>query len=874
MKQERTYQLEVGFYEQLRRRHAPGARTPREAPPRRSPSSGGYPRVSGLPRGHGGAGHDRGGRIVRVPAEPLELVARPHLRGPAPVRVRRPGLPPHGLAARPADGRRLDLRGVRGKTGRPPSRALRVYERRAPRPTAGHGERVPPAHRGAARDQLRGRDRGRDRRDRRHPVRVPEAVHVHGASRRRVRETRSCPRRDLEGQPAPRVRPRAHRRGLDAPRPGTPAAGRPRVCACAESLRGREGRLAVRRHLLRAPPSPGAEVVPRGRRHVPRRSGFRVRAAGAVREEPPVRRLPAPPDRGAPDGRHRAAAQAGVRGGGPQSGVADGTRRAHGPRWPHGGRGPKAERVPRIPRQSREGLAMKIGEIVAASVIDGLIAKLQLHNPEELRIAYPVIVEGARYDFYCLVEDVINEPSDIADQLAGSSISDVIVPRPETHEGYGGPIFYSKAKLRMIQLVDRDSKKLSEPQTIPPYFSGCRHATREDVERIYEVTESSSTLGTITGVEPFYVQLDMGQLVEKPFAIFGRTGTGKSILNKLVCVGILARSVGSVLIFDMHGEYGIHSQTDSTEGLKFFFPGKVEIFSLDPKNKEAKPFVLDTREITPEDLVVALQDLTSPMVDTLYEIAKSRAGRDLISAVKDSTMEALGQERAHEMSLQGLKRRIGRLDRLPFLKEMKEGRDAFQHILAAIREGKSVVLDFGDYGTDQMVYLFVANILSRRLFELYTERNEDLPRLVLFLEEAHKFLSPEIAPYAHTFSRLARETRKFNLILALIDQRPSRISDEVRSQLANRLVMSLKEPSDVEAALAGVPDKKMWENIIAKLPLRTVAVIGDAIRIPTVIDVLEYDNLSVREHVLGPRVVDEGTVREIAKRADDIFGRG
>jgi len=32
---------------------------------------------------------------------------------------------------------------------------------------------------------------------------------------------------------------------------------------------------------------------------------------------------------------------------------------------------------------------MKIGEIVAASVIDGLIAKLQLHNPEELRSRTP-----------------------------------------------------------------------------------------------------------------------------------------------------------------------------------------------------------------------------------------------------------------------------------------------------------------------------------------------------------------------------------------------------------------------------------------------------------------------------------------------------
>src|SRR5205807_817176 len=117
--------------------------------------------------------------------------------------------------------------------------------------------------------------------------------------------------------------------------------------------------------------------------------------------------------------------------------------------------------------------------------------------------------------------------------------------------------------------------------------------------------------------------------------------------------------------------------------------------------------------------------------------------------------------------------------------------------------GKSVVLDFGDYGTDQMVYLFVANILSRRLFDLYTERNEEFPRLVLFLEEAHKFLSPEIAPYAHTFSRLARETRKFNLILALVD-----------------------------------------------------------------------DNENVREHILGAGVVDEGRLQEIAKRADDVFGRG
>src|SRR3989454_11919681 len=254
----------------------------------------------------------------------------------------------------------------------------------------------------------------------------------------------------------------------------------------------------------------------------------------------------------------------------------------------------------------------------------------------------------------------------------------------------------------MIKPVDGEAEKLEDPQTTPPYFSSCRHATREDVERIYQVTDTSATLGTITGVEPFHVQLDMQKLVEKPFAIFGRTGTGKSILNKLVCAGILSCDVGSVLIFGIHSEYGVFSATDKTEGLKFFFPGKVEIFSLDPKNREAKPVVLDTGEITPEDLIVAFQDLTAAMVDTPYEIAKTRGGRGPISPVKDATMEMLGSERAHEMTLQGLKRRIGRLDRLPFLKAMTQAKDAFAYILGAIRDGKSVVLGFGDYRTGQM----------------------------------------------------------------------------------------------------------------------------------------------------------------------------
>ena len=513
---------------------------------------------------------------------------------------------------------------------------------------------------------------------------------------------------------------------------------------------------------------------------------------------------------------------------------------------------------------------MKIGEIVSASVLEGLTAKLQIPDPEELRIAYPVIVEGELYDFYCLVEDILNEESEIARQLAGSAISDVVLPQGQSDESYSGPIFYSMAKLRPIQLINKETGKLSEPQTIPPYFSQCRYATKSDVDLIYEITEKSAPVGTISGVERFYVHLDFGRLVEKPFAIYGRTGTGKSILNKLICCGILATGAGSVLLFDMHSEYGVYSKTDNTFGLKYWYPDRVEIFSLDPKNKEAYPFTLDPAEIDPEDLIVALQDLSPPTVDALYAVDKRRGSRDLVTAIREMTPEDLGEETAHEMSLQALKRRIARLDRLPFFSHA--GKDSFNQMVSMIKDGRSVVLDFGDFGNDHTTYLFVANIISRRLYHLYTERNAEFPRLILFLEEAHKFLDPEIADEAPTFKKLAREMRKFNLILALVDQRPARISDEVRSQLANRFVMSLKEPNDVEAALAGVPDKEMWKNILSKIPLRTVAVMGDAIRIPTVIDVMEYTEENVQDRIVGHERMTTDRHAKIASRADEVFG--
>jgi DNA helicase HerA-like ATPase len=190
-------------------------------------------------------------------------------------------------------------------------------------------------------------------------------------------------------------------------------------------------------------------------------------------------------------------------------------------------------------------------------------------------------------------------------------------------------------------------------------------------------------------------------------------------------------------------------------------------------------------------------------------------------------------------------------------------------MLRKVKEGKSIVLDFGKYGNESMVYLFVANIISRRLHEIYSDKGEELPRLVIFLEEAHKFLAPEVAELT-IFSILAREMRKFNLVVSIIDQRPSKIDDEVMSQLGNRIILSLKDPKDLTAALAGVPKAKVWTNIAQSIPLRTALIVGDAVRVPTVIDVLDY--AKIEDMIRSPeekRMTSE-EIKKIAKNAEKI----
>ena len=91
--------------------------------------------------------------------------------------------------------------------------------------------------------------------------------------------------------------------------------------------------------------------------------------------------------------------------------------------------------------------------------------------------------------------------------------------------------------------------------------------------------------------------IDLEGFIERSNGIFGKTGTGKTFLTRLVLAGLIHKNRAVNLIFDMHSEYGWQATQEAgsgrgsfVKGLKQLFGSKVAIFTLDPDRLAAGVF--------------------------------------------------------------------------------------------------------------------------------------------------------------------------------------------------------------------------------------------------------------------------------------------
>ncbi len=112
---------------------------------------------------------------------------------------------------------------------------------------------------------------------------------------------------------------------------------------------------------------------------------------------------------------------------------------------------------------------------------------------------------------------------------------------------------------------------------------------------------------------------------------------------------------------------------------------------------------------------------------------------------------------------------------------------------------------------------------------------------MITIEEAHKFLNSRAASQT-IFGTIARELRKYNVTLLVVDQRPSGIDDEVLSQIGTRITCQLNDDRDIDAVLAGVSGASHLRSVLATLDSRQQAMIlGHAVPMPMALRTRTYD---------------------------------
>jgi hypothetical protein len=531
-----------------------------------------------------------------------------------------------------------------------------------------------------------------------------------------------------------------------------------------------------------------------------------------------------------------------------------------------------------------------LGMVVGGSFEGGVEVKLHPGTSvEEIKAGTFVTIQGEKLRFLGLVTDVALAAADPRLHLTPPDVSD-----PFIAQVVSGTTAYGTLKVRpqlVLPEVLGDAAGPQPARTVPAHFSQVYAASERDVEMVFgREDERHFYIGNPLDMET-KLCLDLEEFVKRSNGIFGKAGTGKTFLTRLLLIGILQKDTASSLVFDMHSEYGWQGYREGggyVKGLKQLFPSKVGIFTLDEESARRRrlspDFVIRVGydEIEPEDVELLREtlNLSEVAAQGAYMLERNYGKGWLREFLELEGREAIfslaKQLILNEAALSALHRRLQHLRRFHFLVP-EAGNDSVQRILDYLGRGNHIVLEFGRYGNDLSAYILVANLLTRRIHQRYVQWKEEAmgtgarePRpLVITIEEAHKFLNPAVASQT-IFGIIAREMRKYNVTLLVIDQRPSAIDSEVMSQLGTKITCLLDNERDIDAVLAGVPGGRELRTVLSRLESKQQALVfGHSVPIPVVVRTREYGTERSYAELARPPRPGEA---EREKELEELFG--
>lgn len=132
----------------------------------------------------------------------------------------------------------------------------------------------------------------------------------------------------------------------------------------------------------------------------------------------------------------------------------------------------------------------------------------------------------------------------------------------------------------------------------------------------------------------------------------------------------------------------------------------------------------------------------------------------------------------------------------------------------------------------------VVKIFTRLLFELSKKIQRGSIPFNILLEEAHRYVQKDNDEFLfgyNIFDRIAKEGRKYGVIMSLISQRPVDLSETVISQCSNFIIFKMSHPRDIEYITKMIPN--ITEDTIEKqksLQVGNCLVFGSGFKIPLI----------------------------------------
>lgn len=547
-----------------------------------------------------------------------------------------------------------------------------------------------------------------------------------------------------------------------------------------------------------------------------------------------------------------------------------------------------------------------LGIVTQGSLSTGLEMRLDVsQSVEDLRVGRFVVVEGKNHRFFSMLTDVTLSASNAA-----------ILTNPPLADDFllsvlAGTSTFGTVKVQpmlMLEKQDGEAHELRPVKTVPSHFSPVFEASQEDFGLVFGQENEADphdlhfNIGTPLNMDT-PVCIDLGRFIERSNGIFGKSGTGKSFLTRIFLCGLINRDAASVLVFDMHNEYGWQAVSENksmprVKGLKQLFGSQVSVFSLDGESSRARgipdahELYIGYNQIEIEDLELLKNELalSEATLENAY-IVKEKFGNDWIATLLDMSGEEIEEfcnnYKGHPTAIKTLQRRLNTVVHKTGYLKPRVNHNYIEEILRYIQAGRHIVLEFGRQN-NLLSYMLATNIITRRIHAEYVKRSElhianpekiAAPRkLMIVIEEAHKFLAPQVARQT-IFGIIAREMRKYFVTLLIVDQRPSGIDPEILSQIGTRVTALLNDEKDIDAVFTGVSGSQTLRTVLAQLdPKQQALVLGYAVPMPVVVKTRAFDADFYRS--VAPPSGASLEVEPEARRAralmasEEVFGTG